>query len=295
MTIGLKMTKTEVGPGLYRFDVYDATPNGVVTFVYGTQMGTVLRYGVTLAEADPVPFMQGVVDPAGHAMALLVAPSTLKDRTLYVQAFEQAPTPATTRVSVVNEMASLWHNPALACDVTGDGLVTPLDVLVTINYINLHGPGPLSQSSALPGGSPMYVDVDGNRDATASDVLLVVNFIQLRSLASGEGELGPLASAATALDFRLSDASSILDAVAYQVPLAVPDRPADRERESQLASWQKVAIAADCIPAAPAESERPFRSAGALVSGPPSDGDSAWSELEDILPAIADAVAQGWA
>ncbi len=78
-----------------------------------------------------------------------------------------------------------WQNPANAVDVNGDGLVTPLDVLIVINYINLQ-----TGSTSLPSpptAPPPYYDVSGDGQCTSLDVLSVIAYINNRvSGASGE-------------------------------------------------------------------------------------------------------------
>lgn len=91
-----------------------------------------------------------------------------------------------------------WRNPDNPLDVVPDGLLTPLDVLTVINYVNEHG-----SSAAVPSAPtlpPPYYDVDGNGLVTALDVLLVINAINGQPainatvtpvsppLASGSGE-----------------------------------------------------------------------------------------------------------
>jgi len=79
-----------------------------------------------------------------------------------------------------------WQNPVNSRDVTGDGLVVPLDVLVLINYINSH----LSEDNlpSLPTAPAPFYDVDASGFASALDVLLVVNSINVQSSGSREGE-----------------------------------------------------------------------------------------------------------
>lgn len=80
---------------------------------------------------------------------------------------------------------SPWQNPAIPEDVSGDGRIIPLDVLILINEINESGARPLA-------GSPMatapYLDVDGDRTLGPLDVLTVINYINQRGNPGGAGE-----------------------------------------------------------------------------------------------------------
>lgn len=84
---------------------------------------------------------------------------------------------------------SSWQNPANPLDVNSDGLVTPLDALLVINYINLMGAGVLPQPNegALP---PPFVDVVGSGDVVPLDVLLVINHLNRQGNVEGEGISG---------------------------------------------------------------------------------------------------------
>lgn len=69
----------------------------------------------------------------------------------------------------------VWHNAVLPWDVNGDGMVTPLDVLIVINYLNSR-PG----DDSLPAVAiepPQYYDVDHDGRCTAADALRVVNYL----------------------------------------------------------------------------------------------------------------------
>jgi hypothetical protein len=82
--------------------------------------------------------------------------------------------------------AAYWQNPINRFDVNGQDGVTPLDVLLVINYINAH-PGH-SGLPAAPAVPPPFYNVDGNDAITALDVLLVINYINSHPSGSGEAE-----------------------------------------------------------------------------------------------------------
>lgn len=84
-------------------------------------------------------------------------------------------------------LAQAWTNPLLPCDVDGNGLVSPLDALLVISYLNSQ-PGDASLPAA-PSSPSRYYDVNGDGLATAADALLVVNAINAREAGQvGEGE-----------------------------------------------------------------------------------------------------------
>ena len=76
---------------------------------------------------------------------------------------------ATTQV-----LMHLWHNYADPYDVNAVDGVTPLDVLLIINWINAH-PG-VSTPSAPPAMGPPYYDVNADDLILPLDVLLVINY-----------------------------------------------------------------------------------------------------------------------
>jgi hypothetical protein len=93
-----------------------------------------------------------------------------------------------------------YTNPNNRFDVTGDGFVSPIDVLQIVNYINSGLP---PRPPIPPTMVPPYLDVDSDGLIGALDVLAVINFINSNiSGRNGEGEgsseLGDLWLAAAA-------------------------------------------------------------------------------------------------
>ena len=78
-----------------------------------------------------------------------------------------------------------------------DEVVSALDVLYIINYINQHGSGPLPPPPAS--GPPGFYDVNGSGDVTPLDVLLVINYVNSRVGGAGESESIGIPWAARAL------------------------------------------------------------------------------------------------
>lgn len=83
-----------------------------------------------------------------------------------------------------------WSNPGNPNNVdnSSDGLVTPADVLVLLNFINANAPD--FRLPDLPAAPPPYYDVNDDGFVTAADALLVINFINrvVPSGGSPEGE-----------------------------------------------------------------------------------------------------------
>ncbi|MCO6459521.1 MAG: hypothetical protein J5I93_29765 [Pirellulaceae bacterium] len=77
------------------------------------------------------------------------------------------------RLEVRLPLASSFTNPLNNADVNDDGLVTAVDALSGINYINSHPGDP-----SLPDtGPPPYLDTNGNGTISPVDVLVVINRI----------------------------------------------------------------------------------------------------------------------
>ena len=109
-----------------------------------------------------------------------------------------------------------WRNLANPCDVNARDGVTPLDVLLVINYLNAQAGN--TSLPAPPTAPPPYYDVNGDQHCTAIDALLVINYINGQgageSTAEAEGELKPAEHATRArLEDTLSDiAADVFDA-----------------------------------------------------------------------------------
>lgn len=81
---------------------------------------------------------------------------------------------------------SPWQNPILPYDVNADLIVTPVDVLLIINYLNSAQPPLLRETDLV---SPPYLDVNGDQLVSAVDVLLVINYLNERAIGGdSEGE-----------------------------------------------------------------------------------------------------------
>ncbi len=79
------------------------------------------------------------------------------------------------------------HNDINPYDVDGDGVLTPLDPLILINYINDNGTGPIEQPGEGEGRLP-DLDVDGDGKVTPLDILILINKLNQQAEAEAEGE-----------------------------------------------------------------------------------------------------------
>ncbi|MCY2990850.1 MAG: dockerin type I domain-containing protein [Planctomycetota bacterium] len=80
-----------------------------------------------------------------------------------------------------------WQNSVNPDDVTGDGLIQPLDVLTVIVYINEYGSGFVPRPRA-PSVPPPHVDVNGDDQVTALDVLMLISDLNNQEPRASEGE-----------------------------------------------------------------------------------------------------------
>ncbi|MEQ1825450.1 MAG: pre-peptidase C-terminal domain-containing protein [Pirellula sp.] len=88
----------------------------------------------------------------------------------------------------VSVLRNPYTNPTNNLDVSGDGNISPIDVLQLVNYINFNGAGPLPFPVTV--AVPPYLDVNGDGSVGPLDVLSVINFINARSSGGGTGGEG---------------------------------------------------------------------------------------------------------
>lgn len=84
-------------------------------------------------------------------------------------------------VNVVNEL-NTWHNDVNPVDVDADGFVSPLDVLLIINYINRGGATQLPSRTIK---EKPFLDVNNDGLLGPVDALIIINYI---NRGNGEGE-----------------------------------------------------------------------------------------------------------
>ncbi len=97
-----------------------------------------------------------------------------------------------------------WHNYALAFDVNFDGFVSPIDVLLVINDLNLLGARGLFAPQSGQTRPPPFIDVNRDNFVSAIDVLLVVNYLNSGVLGEGEA-VDSQRAAESAADLLMGD------------------------------------------------------------------------------------------
>jgi hypothetical protein len=99
----------------------------------------------------------------------------------------------------VTTHAHAWQNAELAPDVDGSGTVTPLDVLLVINWINSNSSGPVPSSPPdWTNDACSFVDVSGDDLVSPIDVLLAINHLNGRSSSAPQAAEGEGITASTA-------------------------------------------------------------------------------------------------
>ncbi len=153
------------GSGVASYDLYVSRDGGIYAiYVAGTSLTS---FDFTFEPNHTYSFYTVATDNVGHRQS----------------------TPAVAQASILI-LPLTWTNPSVSTDVDADGSVSPLDVLVLINRINLG-----LSSDVLPAPSAdfrpaPYFDVDGDGRLTPLDVLIVINFINAdRSNGEGESEI----------------------------------------------------------------------------------------------------------
>jgi len=145
---GLPPNSLEISP-----DLADFNGDGQVDVLVGTAAGTIS------------------VHPMGTTT------TALSNRSLVSSANNDR---VTHLFSVTAQIGKKWQNPQNQLDVDADGNVSPLDVLILINYLN-------SRSGTLTDFQKPFLDVSGDDDISPLDALLVINYLN-SGLRDGEGE-----------------------------------------------------------------------------------------------------------
>ena len=78
-----------------------------------------------------------------------------------------------TRIHIVKD-ATPYHNDQDPADVDGNGVISPIDALIIVNYINNYGPGSINPEGE---GPVPNLDVDGDGMVSPIDMLIIINII----------------------------------------------------------------------------------------------------------------------
>jgi VCBS repeat-containing protein len=219
-------------------------------------------------------------DPTGSpTLRALETGQSLQDSFSYQVRDDGGATAVGTVQMIVNGVSDPpYQNAANHADVNADGVISPMDALILINYLNANGAG------SLPAGMPKppYLDVNGDGAASAADVIIVINTLNAGT-AAGEGE-------GDAEDTLVSNSKTVaatpapwgvssFDAVSYAVPASGFNDPAptgSRSTAGDRLSFNRV-----CTPVPQPVSADPGRS---VFDAWDEDG----SEWEDTLAMIAE-------
>jgi len=140
------------------------------------------------------------VVPAGYRQTLPASGDGSQTVTLTADQKKTGVVFANTAAAV----AGAWQNKKKPMDVSNDGLIVPLDVLLIINELNeplYHDPAN-GKLVSPPTPIPAYFDVDGDSFVTPTDAILVINYLNstaaavpaaLPVVAEGEAEAAPVA------------------------------------------------------------------------------------------------------
>ncbi len=95
---------------------------------------------------------------------------------------------ASSNVATVSIRVSdaIYQNTRDRYDVNADGFVSPIDILLVLNDLNLNRPRRLDPTEFTP---PPFIDVNGDGNVGPIDALEVINFLNLRGNGGGEGEV----------------------------------------------------------------------------------------------------------
>jgi hypothetical protein len=181
--------------------------------------------------------------------------------------------------------------------VDANGLVTPMDVLLIINYLNLDAAG-LSTDSTVD--AALYMDTNGDGIVSPLDVLLVVNALNTGQGGVAEGEAGRTPTSDAPIHFDLlPDAPSN----AGSAPESAPSFASSSLTSPRPALATAAAIepgdartsAADGMPAwcEPCNAgEQPTRLPS--PSAPGGQRPSTWHDVEETIDEFAEEVARTW-
>ena len=200
--------------GAIPLNAADLSHVGRVTLLHGAQLDglnstTALQMGAKVSGEDAPPAPVLVIDvPPMTTETVAVNPVTFssewKFERLIVANDDVSHLLSANGIQILVRNG-VYQNPINRLDTNGDGHVSPLDVLLVINYLN----------SRVDGGNNLPIDndlsVNGDNEVFAIDALIVIDFLNARPNGGGrEGEgasslLSDTATAAPPVDFSAND------------------------------------------------------------------------------------------
>jgi hypothetical protein len=158
------------------YDVPEDSPGVVAGFVYVDDPDYGEEYIISVSDSrfevvdNTLKLIDGTSlawEEPGYIDVTLIAVS-LRDGTVLTKS---------TRIHIIKD-STPYHNDQDPADVDGDGMITPIDALVIVNYINNHGPGAIKPEGE---GPVPNLDVDGDGMVTPIDILIIINLINENS------------------------------------------------------------------------------------------------------------------
>lgn len=248
----------------------DASPNAVLTsFAAGAAVGiTVLAKDGDVSDETYYSLIDDddgrfAIDSATGIVTVVgeLRDAVQTDHAISVQAISTDGSTSETIFTVAVIPAGVaserpWQNPLEACDVNRDGRVSPTDVLLLINEINITGARELPPfaDGELP---PFYLDVNGDGRLGPADVLFVINRIN---------------ESAGGAPFELeNEPAGEPTAAAPPVTAPAPIDSAEGEAQYEIAPWE----------AEPPASEDPWNGYESDYQLSPSDADDLFSQDDE--------------
>ncbi len=159
--------------------------------------GVLNRSSVQLV-AQPVPSGAATVLPDGR---IQFTPANNFTGSVQFQYFvlDNVGSPSNIATVQLQILASAFQNPVEALDVSGDNVISAIDALLVINYINVSDPEDLFLPNAgiVP---PPFLDVNGDESVSAFDALLIINYLNTQPVGEGEGVGQDAGESSTATD-----------------------------------------------------------------------------------------------
>lgn len=248
-----------------------------------------IRYGdITLAARNGVLAIQSVGDTESGAVVSIVSNGAISYEPLSdftgVDTFSYTVVDALGRTATATVSVAVtrsWQNVIQPTDVTGDGIVAPLDALLIINELNDRGPHQLGAVEINA-----FFDVDGDGFVSPIDVLLVINRL-LQSASSGEGEFSVAepSLASPSDDSRSAPLLVPVDALSTNT-LSASDIGTRDSKTSDFTARATFLIVPHVVPSSPTRID----DALALYS----QFDSGHPKITALLDVIADDIAPLW-